>query len=53
MRAQRTELPIVYYSGRYSPAALASPVSRSIFVRKPYSPADLCRLLERLTSISH
>lgn len=52
-RAQRPELPIVYCSGRYSPSALAPPVSRSIFVRKPYSPADLCRLLERLTSTSH
>ena len=52
-RAQRPELPIVYCSGRYSPAALAPPVSRSIFVRKPYSPADLCQLLERLTSTSH
>ena len=52
-RAQRPELPIVYCSGRYSPSALAPPVSRSIFVKKPYSPADLCRLLERLTSTSH
>jgi CheY-like chemotaxis protein len=52
-RAQRPELPIVYCSGRYSPSALAPPVSRSVFVKKPYSPADLCRLLERLTSTSH
>jgi CheY-like chemotaxis protein len=49
-RAQRPELPIVYCSGRYSPSALAPPVSRSIFVRKPYSPEDLCRLFERLTA---
>ena len=53
VRAQRPELPIVYCSGRYSPSALAPPVSRTIFVRKPYSPDDLCRLLERLTSTSH
>lgn len=52
-RAQRPELPIVYCSGRYSPSALSPPVPRSIFVRKPYSPADLCRLLERLTATSH
>jgi len=52
VRAQRPELPIVYCSGRYSPSVLAPPVSRSIFVKKPYSPADLCRLLERLTSTS-
>jgi CheY-like chemotaxis protein len=53
VRAQRPELPIVYCSGRYSPAALAPPVSRSIFLKKPYNPADLCRLLERLTATSH
>jgi CheY-like chemotaxis protein len=53
VRAQRPELPIVHCSGHYSPSSLAPPVSRSIFVRKPYSPADLCRLLERLTSTSH
>lgn len=49
-RAKRPELPIVYCSGRYSPSALAPPVSRSMFVKKPYSPEDLCRLLERLTA---
>jgi CheY-like chemotaxis protein len=49
-RAKRPELPIVYCSGRYSPSALAPPVSRSIFVKKPYSPEDLCRLLERMTA---
>ena len=53
VRAQRPELPIVYCSGRYSPSAVAPPVSRSIFLRKPYSPADLCRLLERLTATAH
>src|SRR6202158_6540450 len=50
VRAQRPELPIVYCSGRYSPSALSPPVPRSIFVKKPYDPPDLCRLLERLTS---
>ncbi len=49
-RAKRPELPIVYCSGRFSPSALAPPVSRSMFVKKPYSPEDLCRLLERLTA---
>jgi CheY-like chemotaxis protein len=49
-RAQRPEMPIVYCSGHYSPSALAPPVPRSMFVKKPYDPADLCRLLERLTS---
>ena len=50
VRAQRPELPVVYCSGRYSPSALAPPVPRSVFVKKPYSPADLCRLLARLTA---
>jgi CheY-like chemotaxis protein len=50
VRAQRPELPIVYCSGRNSPSALAPPVSRSIFLKKPYDPADLCRLLARLTA---
>jgi hypothetical protein len=50
VRAQRPELPIVYCSGRYLPSELAPPVPRSMFVQKPYSPEDLCRLLERLTA---
>ena len=50
---QRPELPIVYCSGRYSPSALAPPVPRSVFVKKPYSPEDLCRLFARLTKAQH
>jgi CheY-like chemotaxis protein len=50
VRAQRPELPIVYCSGRYLPDDLAPPVPRSIFVKKPYDPADLCTLLARLTA---
>jgi len=49
-RVRRPELPIVYCSGNYSAAALAAPVPRSIFVKKPYSPDELCRLLERMTA---
>jgi CheY-like chemotaxis protein len=48
-RMQRPDLPIVYCSGRYTPADLALPVSRSVFLRKPYDPADLAVLLTRLT----
>jgi len=47
-RAKRPELPVVYCSGRYSPSALAPPVTRSVFVKKPYNPSALCRLLARL-----
>jgi CheY-like chemotaxis protein len=53
VREQRPDLPIVYCSGRYSPSALAPPVPRSIFLKKPYDLADVCTLLERLTSPSH
>jgi CheY-like chemotaxis protein len=51
-RMQRPDLPIVYCSGRYTPADLALPVSRSVFLRKPYDPGDLAVLLTRLTGNS-
>ncbi len=50
VREQRPELPVVYCSGRHSPSALRPPVPRSVFVRKPYDPYDLCTLLQRLTA---
>jgi DNA-binding NtrC family response regulator len=54
VRARRPEMPVVYCSGRYSPSAVMPLVPRSVFVRKPYSPDELCRLLDRLTSgIAH
>ena len=49
-RERRSDLPIVYCSGRYSPSALGPLMSRSIFVKKPYNLADLCTLLKRLTA---
>ena len=52
-RARRPDLPIVYCSGRYSSSALSPLMSRSIFLKKPYDPADLCTLLGRLTSTAH
>ena len=52
-REQRPEMPVVYCSGRYSPSALAQPVSRSVFVHKPYDPSALCNLMERLTAGLH
>ena len=53
VRARRPELPIVYASGRCSAEDIAPLVSRSVFVPKPYNPADVCTLLERLTSTAH
>jgi CheY-like chemotaxis protein len=53
VREQRPELPIVYCSGRYSPSALAPPVPRSMFLKKPYDLADVCTLLERITAPAH
>jgi CheY-like chemotaxis protein len=52
-RERRPEMPIVYCSGRYSPSAFAPLMPRSIFLKKPYNPADLCTLLARLTSAAH
>ena len=53
VRARRPDMPIVYCSGRYSPSALSPLVPRSIFLKKPYDPDDLCLLLTRLTSTEH
>jgi len=53
VRERRPELPIVYCSGRYSPSAIMPLVPRSIFLRKPYDPADLCTLFQRLTATTH
>jgi len=54
VRARRPELPIVYASGRCSAGDIAPLVSRSVFMPKPYNPADVCTLLERLTgSLPH
>ena len=52
-RQRRPDLPIVYCSGRYSPSAMAPLMSRSIFLKKPYNPSELCTLLTRLTSPEH
>jgi two-component system, OmpR family, response regulator len=53
VRERRPELPIVYCSGRYPASALMPLVPRSIFVRKPYDPVELCTLFERLTAPTH
>jgi hypothetical protein len=45
VRAQRPELP----TGRYSADDIAPLVARSVFVPKPYNPANVCSLLARLT----
>ncbi len=52
-RQRRPELPIVYCSGRYPVSAVMPLVPRSIFVRKPYDPVELCTLLARLTVTTH
>ncbi|HEY0223226.1 MAG TPA: response regulator [Pseudolabrys sp.] len=53
VRERRPELPIVYCSGRFSESALAPMMSRSLFLKKPYNPDDLCKLLTRLTATEH
>ncbi|MBI1202829.1 MAG: response regulator [Rhodopseudomonas sp.] len=49
VRQKRPDMPIVYASGRYSGSGLGQMVPRSIFVPKPYDPAQVCKLLARLT----
>jgi len=53
VRERRPELPIVYCSGRYSASALSPLMSRSLFLKKPYNPSELCTLFTRLTAASH
>lgn len=53
VRARRPDMPIVYCSGRYSPSALSPLLPRSIFMKKPYDPTELCTLLMRLTGTVH
>jgi CheY-like chemotaxis protein len=52
-RKMRPELPIVYASGRFSASDLNPLVPRSIFLTKPYDPADVCTLIGRLAPVSH
>ena len=52
-RARRPDLPVVYCSGRHSPSAISPPVSRSVFVKKPYDLQDVCTLLNRMTGASN
>jgi CheY-like chemotaxis protein len=49
-REMRPDLPIVYASGRFGYSDLGAVVPRSVFVPKPYDPADVCTLIERLTA---
>jgi two-component system, response regulator PdtaR len=48
-RELRPEMPIVYASGRFKLSDISPLVSRSLFMAKPYDPADVCALLTRLT----
>lgn len=52
-RILRPELPIVYASGRYAAFGLDGMVARSLFMPKPYRPAEVCALLARLTEPCH
>ena len=51
-RELRPEMPIVYVSGRFKLSDISPLVSRSLFLAKPYDPADVCALLARLTGSS-
>jgi len=52
-RQLRPDLPIVYSSGRHAAFGLKGMVTRSLFVPKPYRPAEVCVLLARLTGGPH
>jgi CheY-like chemotaxis protein len=53
-RKLRPDLPIIYASGRFTASDLNPLVPRSIFLSKPYDPADVCTLISRLAApISH
>ena len=49
VRKMRPEMPIVYASGRYKLSDITPLVPRSLFMAKPFDPADVCALLGRLT----
>jgi len=49
VRRMRPEMPIVYASGRYKLSDISPLVPRSLFMAKPFDPADVCALLSRLT----
>ena len=49
-RELRPEMPIVYASGRFKLSEISPLVPRSLFMAKPYDPADVCALLTRLTA---
>jgi CheY-like chemotaxis protein len=53
VRERRPEIPVIYCSGYFSSAAVMPLVPRSLFLKKPYDPVDLCRLLTRLTEAVH
>lgn len=53
VRQRRPDVPVIYASGRYRPGDLGAQVPRSVFVAKPYDPADVCTLLGRLADMPH
>jgi two-component system, response regulator PdtaR len=52
VRKMRPEMPIVYASGRYKLSEISPLVPRSLFMAKPFDPAEVCALLSRLTGAS-
>ncbi len=52
-RALRPELAVVYASGSIGGLHELSAVANSTFVPKPYDPARVCALLEKLPATAH
>jgi CheY-like chemotaxis protein len=52
-RALKPGLPVVYASGRYRGDDLPGRVPDSVFMQKPYDPAAVCMVCQRLASAAH
>lgn len=53
VHAQRPKLPVVVTSGRYDLQSFGTRVPQAVFVRKPYNPDAVCRLLAELAGEPH
>lgn len=50
VRLLRSDLPVVYASGRHNAMTIAPLVSQSLFFSKPYNPDDVCGIIDQLAA---
>lgn len=48
-RAVRTEIPVIYMTGRPDSAGAATAAPNDVFIAKPYLPSQICAAARRLT----